>query len=172
MCLNVIKRKVDFSFFLLTTGILITKSILLTPHRYCESKKQFPHIDWLPMFYKTRIVLVITRCGKRKQNVSFLVWCARVAVCSRLLVVCGHLLVACSRLLIVCGCLLVLCGRLLVVCGSLWSFAGWLCLFVLVCGSLFVLVCGSLLSFLIVACFSNYVLVSYGIPITCSSVLL
>ena len=150
-------------FFLLTTGILITKSILLAPHRYCESKKQFPLIDWLPMFYKTRIVLVITRCGKRKQIVNFLVCCARVAVCSRLLVVCGHLLVVCSRLLIVCGCLLVLCGRLLVVCGSLWSFAGWLCLFVHVCGSL--------LSFLIVACFSNYVLVS-GIPITYSSVLL
>ena len=57
-----------------------------------------------------------------------------------------------------------ICVRLLVVCGSLWSFTGGLWSFVVVYGRLLV-VCGSLwpfarglLSFVVVTCFSNYAL--------------
>ena len=68
--------------------------------------------------------------------------------------VCGHLLVVCSRLQVVCGGLLVVCWWLA---GGLQSFAGGLCLFV---GGLclFVPVCDRLCSYLVVACFSNYIL--------------
>ena len=86
------------------------------------------------MFFKFEVVLVIAKCRKKKQNVSFLVWSAGVAihgcllvVCSRLLMVCGHLLVVCGRLLVLGTCLLVVCGRFLVVSGRLHSF-------VLICG--------------------------------------
>ena len=50
-----------------------------------------------------------------------------LAVCGRVLVVCGLFLVVCHRLLVVYGCLLVVCGRLLVVRDRLW----W---FVVICG--------------------------------------
>ena len=46
--------------------------------------------------------------------------------------VCGRLLVVCGRLRVVSSCILVVCGHLLVVCGRLCSFV-------------------------VVACFSNYV---------------
>ena len=67
-------------------------------------------------FFKIRVFLAISGCGKKKRNVRFLVWCVGVAVC-------GHLLVVSVRLLVVCSCLLVVCGRWLVVCGRLWSGA-------------------------------------------------
>ena len=100
------------------------------------------------MLFKIRIVLVTTGCGKKKQNVTFLVWSAKVAVCCHFLVVCGLLLVVSGRLLVVCNRLLVLCGPLLAVCGALWSLASGLWSFELVCGGLW--------SFFIVSCFTNY----------------
>ena len=66
------------------------------------------------MFFKIRVFLVITGYRKKKRNVRFLVWCAGVVVCGRLLVV--SLLVVFSRLLVVCGRLwwfAVVCGRCL-----------------------------------------------------------
>ena len=80
------------------------------------------------MFFKIRVFLVITRCGKKKRNMRLLVWCAGVAVYGCLLVVSVCLLVVCSRLLVVsvrflavCGGLLVVCGCLRVICGRLSS---------------------------------------------------
>ena len=139
-------------FFLLTTGILATKSTKSSIHYFACSKQVLwkkaaisPH--WLPMFFKIGIVLVIASFGKKKYNVRFLVWCARVAVCNCLLVVSGRLLVVCGRFLVVCSSLLVVCGCLLIVCGGLWSFAFGLWWFVPVCGDLW--------SFLVFVSFSN-----------------
>ena len=92
------------------------------------------------MFFKISVILVIIGCGK-KGNVRFLVWCAGVAICVCLLVVCGCLWSFASGLwwlVVVCCWFVIVCGRLLVVCGRLWLFAGGLWLFV------------------VVACFSNY----------------
>ena len=105
------------------------------------------------MFFKIEMVLVITGCGKKKRNVSVLVWCGGVDVCSRLLVICGPLLVVCGCLLVVCGRLLVVCGRLLIVyghyAGGLWSFAGGLWSF----SGILWLFAGGLWSFAYVLCF-------------------
>ena len=87
------------------------------------------------MFFKIGVVLVIIRCGKKKQNVRFLVF--------------GCLLIVSVRLLVVCSRMLVICGRFWLVAGRLWSF-------MVACGRFFV-VCGRLWWFLVVACFSNYV---------------
>ena len=68
------------------------------------------------IFFKIGVFFVITGCGKKKWNVRFLVWCAGVAVCDRLVVVSVRLLVVCSRLLVVFGRLwwfLVVCVRCL-----------------------------------------------------------
>ena len=72
------------------------------------------------MFFKIGVFLVITGCEKKKQNFRILVWCARVAVCGRLLVVSVRLLVVYSRLFVICG--------------GLWSFAGGFWSFVVVYG--------------------------------------
>ena len=142
-------------FFLLTTGILATKSTKASIPYFSSAKQVLwkkaaisPH--W--MFFKIRMVLVIASCGKKKYNVRFLVWCARVAVCNCLLVLSGRLLVVCGRFLVVCSSLLVVCSCLLIVWGGLWSFAVGLWWFVLVCGDLW--------SVLVVVCFSNYLLCS------------
>ena len=142
---------------MLTAGILTTKPTKVSIHYFAcfaqllwKYEAIYPH--WLLMSFKIRVVLVITGCEKKKQNVSFLVWCASVVICGRLLVICGRLLVVggrllvvCSRLLVVCGHLLVVFGRLLVVCGRLWAFAVGLWSFA-----------GGLWSFVLVNCFSNY----------------
>ena len=60
------------------------------------------------------------------RNVKFLVWCAGVAVCGRLLVAGVRLLVVCSRMLVVCGSLWSFVAGfwwLMKVCGGLWCFA-------------------------------------------------
>ena len=63
------------------------------------------------MFFKIEVFLVIT---------TFLVWCAGVAVCRRLLVVSIGLLAVCSRLLVV-------YGRLWLLAVGLWSFVVGAC---------------------------------------------
>ena len=108
---------------------------MLAPPRYCESKRQFSPC-WLPMFFEIRLVLVITRCGKKKRNVSFLFWCARLTFCGRLGRVCVRLLEVCVSLPLVCGHLRSFIGRLWSFAGGLWSLAGVLWSFVLVCRSL------------------------------------
>ena len=55
------------------------------------------------MFFKMWVFLVITGCGKKKRNVKFLIFCAEVVVCGRLLIVSVSLMVVCSRLLLACG---------------------------------------------------------------------
>ena len=61
-----------------------------------------------------------------EENVTFLVWSARVAACGCLLVVCCHLLVVFVYLRVVCSCLLVVCGHLMVDCSGVCLFP---CLF-------------------------------------------
>ena len=61
---------------------------------------------------------VLTGCWKKKQNIRFLVWCAGVTVCGRLLIVNVRLLLV--------------CGRLLVVWDRMWSLVGSLLSFVVV----------------------------------------
>ena len=77
-------------------------------------------IVWL--LFRIWVFLVITGCAKKKWNVKFLVWCAGVDVCGRLLVVVVRFLVVCSHLLVVCNLFWSFAGRLLMVCGRLWSF--------------------------------------------------
>ena len=108
---------------------------MLAPHRYCESKRQFSPC-WLPIFFEIRLVLVITRCGKKKRNASFLFWCARLTVCGRLGIVRVRLLEVCVSLPVVCGHLRSFIGSLWSFAGGLWSFAGVLWSFVLVCRGL------------------------------------
>ena len=63
------------------------------------------------MFFKIEVFLVIT---------TFLVWCAGMAVCRRLLVVSIGLLAVCSRLLVV-------YGRLWLFAVGFWSFVVGAC---------------------------------------------
>ena len=76
----------------------------------------------------------LVREGETKRKVTYLVWCARVAVC---------LLVASVRFfLIVCSCFwwfVVVYSCLYVFCGHLWSFAGGLGSFVVACDGLWTL---------------------------------
>ena len=90
------------------------------------------------MFFEIGVFFVITGWGKKKQNVRFLISCAGVAVCGRLLVDSVRLLVVCSRILLVCGRLwsfVVVCGRLLSlpvlvamieICVNIRNFTKWI----------------------------------------------
>ena len=79
------------------------------------------------------LVLVITGCGKKKENVSFLVWYTRVVGCGRLRIVCVRLLEFCVSLPVVCGRLWQFTGSLWSFSDGFWSFAGGLWSSVLVC---------------------------------------
>ena len=92
----------------------------------------FTYLALNTMFFKIGVFLVITGWGEKKQNVRFLISCAGVAVC--------------GRLLVVSVCLLLICSRILLVCGHLWSFVVVCWWFVNICWW-FVVVCGGLYSF-------------------------
>ena len=100
------------------------------PHRYCESKRQFPLIDCI-CFFTIEAVLVIAKCGKQKRNGSFLVGLMRRC--------CGCLWSFVGSLLVVCSCLPVVCSHLLVVCCCLLVVCDCLCLFVVVYARLWLL---------------------------------